>query len=47
MKFNILKVGLSIVPLLSVAFADECTEIKNAIGDVSCKVDKEGKATEL
>jgi len=48
MKLNLLKVGISLIPLLSVAFADECTDIKNIIEKVSkCIVNTEGKAVEL
>jgi len=48
MKFNLLKVGLSLLPLLSVVFADECTEVKKIGANIyNCAVDEEGNATEL
>jgi len=47
MKFNF-KVGLSLIPLLSVAFADECTEIGKSLENVrKCVVNDEGKVIEL
>jgi len=47
MKFNF-KVGISLIPLLSVAFADECTEIGKSLENVrKCVVNDEGKVIEL
>jgi len=49
MKFNLLKGGLllSLIPFLSVAFADECTEINNTFGENTCIADNEGKAIKI
>jgi len=48
MKFSLLKVGLSLLPLLSGVHADDCTTIKSNIKNVkTCTVDNEGRAIEL